>query len=369
MDIREPIELDGRHFSKEALRSFARAASTDPTFPGWKQDIFAFIALFLDPDEKEILQPTSGTTGDPKQISLSRKAMVISARRSLDYFRLEQGMHVLLALSVNYIAGKMMVVRALVGGLKLSLKEPSGRPLEGWKDKLDFTAMVPLQVHESLAHKDPLQKISILLVGGGELNPDDREVLATYAANEVYESFGMTETYTHFALRKVIAPGKDNPFKFMKGVKGSLDKRGCLEIEIPGITEGLLQSNDLVELDGSSGFHWLGRYDHVINSGCVKLIPEIMESRIAKLLGHPCLLLAEPDPKLGERAVLMVEYMGKDASTETWMKILHEALSSYEKPARIVSVQALPLNNNYKPDRTRAAQILLNLHTNNDLKL
>jgi O-succinylbenzoic acid--CoA ligase len=175
----------------------------------------------------------------------------------------------------------------------------------------------------------------------------------------VYESFGMTETYTHFALKRINGPDPDSCFKLMEGVRVGLDQRGCLEVEVSGITRGAILTNDLVEITGSGeGFTWLGRFDNIINTGGIKIIPELLEEQIGKILGKECLVLAEPDRKLGNRLVLMVEFPG-DPPLKEWMNRLRPVLSNYELPRRILAVQALPRNASMKPDRTRALNLLL----------
>lgn len=358
--IREPILLEGEAYSGLQLLEYCQGQLEDPDLAYWRRELVAFIQLFLDRDGAPIMQQSSGTTGDPKSYSLSRDAMLKSARRTLDYFDLKAGERALLCLPVHYIAGKMMVVRALVGGLELLLREPSSRPLKGIKEALDFAAMVPLQLEESLQHRDPLDRISRLLMGGGELHPGTRQKLSLLRVPEVYESFGMTETYTHFALRRINGPGAEPLFRLLKDVQISTDSRGCLLVKIPGITDGPVYTNDLVEINpGGDGFTWLGRYDNLINSGGIKIIPELLEDGIRDCLGHECLVLPEADRKLGQRLVLVVEFEGEDPPLETWMKELKTRLSGYEVPKRILTLQALPRNASMKPDRTSVRKLLL----------
>ena len=137
--------------------------------PGWFRKVFQFIETFLQSDSGAMLQQSSGTTGDAKEFELSREAMESSALMSLSFFKLKQGERVLRCLPVDYIAGKMMVVRALVGRLDLVLTEPSSRPLQLVEGDFRFIPMVPLQVAESLNSGDDLSRTGILLIGGGEL--------------------------------------------------------------------------------------------------------------------------------------------------------------------------------------------------------
>jgi O-succinylbenzoic acid--CoA ligase len=357
-EILEPISIEGLRYSRQELLEHCSQISTNSRMPEWKKEVYAFIHLFLDSGIEEIVQLTSGTTGDPKEVRLTREAMLLSARRTLALMGLMQGDAALLCLPVKYIAGKMMVVRALVGGLRLVLEEPSGRPLKELKEAVAFAAMVPLQVHESLANKDPLSKIDRLIVGGGQLHASLRDELIQSPSPLVYETFGMTETCTHFALKRINGPEPDTQFNLLEGVVASIDQRGCLEVDIPGITKGKVSTNDLVEME-EEGFTWLGRYDHVINSGGIKIIPELVEQRARKCTGFECLVLPEPDQKLGEKLVLVVEYMGDTPPVEEWLNCLRLSLSNYEIPRRVLWVRELPRNASLKPDRTSAARLLL----------
>ncbi len=358
-EIEDPLLLEGVVYTRKELLAYCREQLADPGLPLWRREVLAFMLLFLDPAGGVIIQKSSGSTGDPKSFQLSREAMILSARRTLRFFNLKRGERALLALPVHYIAGKMMVVRALLGGLDLLLLEPSSRPLKDSSAAIAFAAMVPLQIEESLNHGDPLERISKLLIGGGELHPASREKLSSLDRPEVYESFGMTETYTHFALKRINGADPDTCFRLLEGVRVSIDARACLEVEVSGITSGILPTNDLVEItEKGDGFSWLGRFDNVINSGGIKIIPELLEEQIGTIIGQECLVLPEADRKLGNRLVLMVEYQG-DPPVDEWLALLRVKLSNYELPRRIIAVQALPRNTSMKPDRTSAINLLL----------
>jgi O-succinylbenzoic acid--CoA ligase len=358
--IKGPFLLEGKEYRPAGLQDYCSAMSSDESLPPWKQELYSFIALFLDPAKGEILQKSSGSTGDPKSFILSREAMAVSAERTLRFFDLRRGQRALLCLPAHYIAGKLMVVRALLGGLDLVLTEPSSRPLQGMEEAVDFAAMVPLQIEESLNQADPLGMISKLIVGGGEVHPETMKSLSRLSLPEVYETFGMTETYTHFALRRINGPSPDTSFRVLEGVHVDLDPRACLLVEIPGITSAPLITNDLVEINSTGdAFSWLGRFDHLINSGGIKIIPELLEEQVKEILGLECLVLSEPDRKLGNSLVLLLVHEGEEPPLETWQKLLRKSLSTYEFPRRIITVNTLPRNKSMKPDRTSARKLLL----------
>jgi O-succinylbenzoic acid--CoA ligase len=360
-----PYTIDGRNYSREELRTFCHMKIHNGKNPDWYRKVFQFIQLFLDPDSGTMLQRSSGTTGDPKEFELQRQAMEASAIKTLWFFKLKPGDRVLLCLPVDYIAGKMMVVRALVGGLDLVLTEPSSRPLKSAEGSFSFVPMVPLQVVESLKAGDNLSRCGTLLIGGGELPVSLKTRVLELSNLKVYESFGMSETYTHFALRRINGSERESSFHLLEGALISRDSRACLVVDLPGVTPGPVISNDLVEIGpGGDRFTWLGRYDNVINTGGIKVIPEILEERIGKLLGTSVLLLPVEDEQLGQKMVLLVEgTLAEDPSalkkTEDLLKSkLATVLSSHELPRQLILVSQIPRNASFKPDRKAAVALL-----------
>lgn len=342
------------------LESYSLEVSQDSSQPEWLRKAHAFIAHFLDAEAGPILQESSGSTGSPKRFELSREAMLLSARKTLDFFEIIPGERVLTCLPVDYIAGKMMIVRALLGELDLCLAEPSSRPLESAEGNFRFASMVPMQVARSLEAGDELGRIASLLIGGGEIHPALRKDLEELKAMKVYESFAMTETVSHFALRRINGPGAQKSFRALEGVQLGVDDRGCLQVAVPGITPGQVQSNDLVELgEASLEFRWLGRADNLIKSGGINIIPEVLEEKISEILGMPCLLLPQADVLLGQKLVLLVEAPhGRGFDSGEVMNRLRGELNPLEQPRRIVTVSELPRLASFKPDRQAARSLL-----------
>ncbi|MCP4310236.1 MAG: AMP-binding protein [Bacteroidetes bacterium] len=389
-----PYHINGKSFTKEELLAHCHLMVHDCKNPDWYRKIFQFIELFLEPAEGPLLQRSSGTTGDPREFRMDRDSMEASARKTLSFFHLEPGERVLLCLPVDYIAGKMMVVRALVGGLNLVLTEPSSRPLEDISGDFSFVPMVPLQVLESLKAGEKLSRCGTLLIGGGELPDSVRARLENLSTPAVFESFGMTETYTHFGLKKINGPDAHQSFKLLDGVLINTDKRGCLVVDMPGVTLGPVVTNDLVEINGlkesddlvevndqkesddlvevndqketgrdetdpaARYFRWLGRFDNVINTGGIKVIPELLEQRISALLQTTCLVLPRPDEKLGQKMVLMVEWPEPDAPVSDWKGLLSQHLAPHEIPKQFVPVPEIPRNASFKPDRRAASKLI-----------
>jgi len=237
--------------------------------------------------------------------------------------------------------------------------EPSSRPMIDISDEISFGAMVPLQVYESLRHADNLSLVRTLLVGGGELHSMIRIPLKKMGRPVVYESFAMTETYTHFALKRINGESPDEEFSVMEGVKVLQDDRGCLVVDVPGVTQGRVVTNDLVEISGNGKeFSWLGRYDNLISTGGIKIVPELLEQRIEQILGLHCLVLSESDARLGQRLVLMIESDDEAKDPLALENVLRTRLSAHEIPKRIVTISSIPRNAAFKPDRRAAAKLM-----------
>lgn len=363
MKQEETYRIDGRIFSREALLAYCHMMEHDCTHPDWYRKVFQFIELYLEPSAGLILQRSSGTTGDPKEFELDRRVMEASAQKTLSFFSLKPGDRVLLCLPVDYIAGKMMVVRALVGRLDLVLVEPSSRPLKDVDGDFSFVPMVPLQVLESLKAGDKLDPCGTLLIGGGELSDAGRKQVKSLIRPVVFESFGMSETYTHFALRRMNGSHAEESFSLLEGTLINTDNRGCLVVELPGVTKQAVQTNDLVKIsEDRTHFRWLGRFDNVINTGGIKVIPEILEQRITSLLKSTCLVLHQEDEKLGQKLVLMVEWEGEgegeDAPLVVWMELLRQNLAPHEIPKHFVIIEKIPRSASFKPDRRAAIKLV-----------
>jgi O-succinylbenzoic acid--CoA ligase len=242
---------------------------------------------------------TSGTTGDPKKIQIEKQSMVFSALATADYFHLNSGNRVLNCLSTNYIAGKMMLIRSIILGLEMDFVAPTSYPLIGNSTVYDFVAMVPLQVENSI---NELINVKKLIIGGAKINENLRSQLLTLQTL-VYETYGMTETITHVAARKIGA----KYFSVLPNVFISTDSRNCLVVDVPRITSSKIVTNDVVNIISNSEFELLGRFDNVINSAGVKLFPEQIEIKLAHKIVSRFFVIGVPDEKYGEQLALIIE--------------------------------------------------------------
>lgn len=308
MPIPKTLTIEGKLYEPDELQSYALALANDDAI--WKKELGAFILAWLSPED-EIVVHTSGSTGNPKPIRHSKQAMVASALATGEFLGLKVGNTALLCLSAKAIAGMMMVVRAMVLELNLIIAAPDGHPLSQFPGNiiLDFTAMVPAQVYNSINRAGDLKvlkQIPKLIIGGGEINPALEEQLIALP-NAIYATYGMTETITHVALRNVNGVNRSDFFRALPGVKLETDARGCLIITAPRIRTEPIVTNDLVELQSNNKFRWLGRYDNIINRGGQKIIPEEVEREISAFISTRFFIHSYPDEKLGEVPVLILE--------------------------------------------------------------
>lgn len=293
--------------------------------------------FFLDWfDHKDYIEmTTSGTTGLPKLVRLEKQAMIQSALATGDFFGLEPGNKALLCLPTQFIAGKMMLVRSLILGLELDVVSPTTTPLAYNTSAYDFVAMVPLQVQNSVGK---LKNIKKLIIGGAKIDSElEKELLPL--KTDIYETYGMTETITHIAAKKV----GEEAFSILPNVKIEKDDRGCLVIFVSSISDEPIVTNDLVELKNENQFVFLGRIDNVINSGGVKLIPEQIEAKLTGRIANRFFVTGIPDTVLGEKLILVIEGEKYDFSADFF-----DVLGKYEKPKEIVFVPKFKENENGK---------------------
>ena len=294
---------------------------------------------------------TSGSTGEPKRMRVEKRRMMNSAHITCDFLGLKRGDTALLCLSTDYIAGKMMVVRALERGMKLVSIEPQGCP--EWEGFVDLAAMVPLQVW-NLLHQHPsrLKNIRHLLIGGGAIDEGLEKALKDFP-NAVWSTYGMTETLSHIALRRLNGPMASSWYTPFEGLTLSQTEEGCLVIDAPAVHDGQLVTNDIVELRSDGCFRILGRKDNVVCSGGVKIQMEEVERLLRPHLSIPYMITRAKDERLGEAVVLLMEGGNPDEARA----VCERVLPRYWQPRRFLSVAHLPLTETGKPARAEAERL------------
>lgn len=355
------VKIDGHIYGPEDVGKFVE---TDEfrNLPVWKQKIFRFLNQWWDESET-ITQYTSGSTGTPKAIELTKKAMTASARRTCRFFCITDFSRIGLCLSTDYIAGKMMVVRALFARADLVTAAPEGHPYRDFTGILDFVAMVPLQAENMLRAGKPEAMYRTILLGGADISPELEECIARQET-AYYLGYGMTETCSHVALRRLGLKQEDSQglqeprYEALPDVDLEIDGRGCLVIHDSATNSSALATNDMVELTESS-FVWKGRFDNVINSGGIKYSPEELEQQISPLFESAFLISSVADKRLGNKIILIIEdenlvqgshvLVGKEK--KQFLKELRPFLSKYALPYEVVMVAELVRTANGKVNR------------------
>ncbi len=311
---------------------------------------------------------TSGSTGEPKRMLVEKRRMLNSARITCDFLGLKPGDTALLCMSTDYIAGKMMVVRSIERGLKLIEVEPCGHPLDIkhltlnikhsqfsiFNFQFDFAAMVPMQVYNSLQvpeEKERLMAIQHLIIGGGAIDEAMEAELRTFP-HAVWSTYGMTETLSHIALRRISGPEASEWYMPFPTVKLSTTDEGCLVIDAPEVCAQTLTTNDIVELKSDGRFRIRGRKDNVICSGGIKIQIEEVEQTLKKYMRVPYIISKRKDEKFGEIVVLLTE--GDTAEAQT---ICQQVLPKYHQPKVYLHVNQIPLTETGKPARKRAEEL------------
>jgi O-succinylbenzoic acid--CoA ligase len=322
-NVHNQFKLNGFQLDKEDLCRVAYSFIKEGE--DFEKPVGNFLLDWFD-SKSYIEMQTSGSTGTPKLIRVDKQAMVNSALATGDFFELHAGNKALQCLPVKYVAGKMMLIRAIVLGLDLDYVAPTSHPMEGLDEKYDFVAMVPLQAQNSLKE---LRNVKKLIVGGARINSSlEKELMKL--PTQVFETYGMTETITHIAAKRV----GDKLFTVLPDVTISYDDRNCLVIHAPKIiAEETVVTNDLVELVNENQFKFLGRIDNVINSGGIKILPEQVEQKLDGKLDRRFFITSKEDSELGEKVVLVIEGESFDVDP-----IVFDSLDKYEHPKELIFV-------------------------------
>lgn len=289
-----------------------------------------FLMDWIRPNEYITLK-TSGSTGTPKNIRYHKQSMVNSALATGDHFGVKIGDKALHCLNADFIAGKMMLVRAMILGLEIDLVPPQGDVLSYSTTRYDFAAMVPLQVENSFTS---LSRVKTLLIGGSPSSKQLKDRLKS-TQTDCYETYGMTETLTHIASRKI--NGKHDYFTPLPGVCLSKDERQCLVISVPYLTDEHIVTNDVVDIDEQHNFYLKGRIDNVINTGGIKVVPEEIEAKLSAIIDQPFFIGSKKDDQLGLKVILVIE--GSFHSNQVLKRIDELGLNTYTIPKEVHYIQ------------------------------
>ncbi len=349
-NIHSAFKFNGLNYNATQLKVFARELAEKGD--KYEVSIGEFILQWLN-DSDAVVVKTSGSTGKPKEVLLQKRYMVNSAIATGIFFKLGANTKALLCLPSMYIAGKMMLVRAMVLGWDLHVVAPEKDALTQYDNDYDFVAMVPYQVHHSIT---ALKKVNKLIIGGGTISKELEERLQD-VSTEIFATYGMTETITHIAVRRINGVARSHNFTALPNVKFSLDDRGCLVIDAPDISEEQVITNDLATLISPSSFAWLGRVDNVINSGGIKISPEAIEKKLSEYMTLPFVITSEADEHLGERIILIIENI-ENIEKPNFSEAF-SSLEKYERPKKIYTFSEFPYTETGKIRRKEVLKILL----------
>ncbi|WP_373056810.1 AMP-binding protein [Zunongwangia sp. H14] len=331
------FRLNKKHFSNAELRQVAYSFIKEGE--AFEEKLGTFLLEWLKPSSF-ITSKTSGSTGKPKEIELKKEHMVNSALATSKFFGLPEKTTALLCLPATYIAGKMMLVRAMVLGWQLDIIPPSSNPLDQVFKRYDFCAMTPFQLDNSVGR---LHLIKKLIVGGGAVSFRIKDMVRDLET-KVYETYGMTETVTHIAARRlnpVKRKDEERTFKVLPNINISKDSRGCLVIKAPKLSDDVVVTNDIVDILTYKKFQWKGRIDNVINTGGIKIYPEEVEKKISPVVHQRFFITSLPDDSLGDRLVLFVENDFSEELLDSLTQSIKEldSLSKYEIPKKIYLIE------------------------------
>ena len=317
----------------------------------FEEKVISFLKEWYS-DSKTVSVQTSGSTGTPKIFEIEKERMLHSAKMTCDILHLQKGNSALLCLPIEYISGKMMVVRAIERSLKLVIKTPTSTPLSGLNEEIDFCAMSPLQVENSL---DQIHFIKNIIIGGAAVSENLKKKITQTLKHSitqtlVYETYGMSETLSHIALKEIF-PIPEAYFKVLGNVEISLDERKCLQIFAPKLNPERLQTNDLVELKNEKEFRFLGRIDHVINSAGLKIYPEELESLVKKEISNELIFLGIKDERFGQKLILVIEGAKTEMLENKLSTIIYPSKNHH--PKEILFLEKFPRIPNGKIDRRK----------------
>ncbi len=340
------LTLFGKTYSEQELIEKSQYSSNRKN---WENDYWRFIASWLNKDDYILVQ-TSGSTGKPKPIRLSKEKMLVSARMTVNFFELTKGDSALLCLSPRHIGGMMMIVRAFYAQLNLHILEPSANPLINCSETFNFAAFVPYQVSTILRETSvKIKNIDQILIGGGEVSMALEKSLEALQLN-IFSSFGMTETISHFALRKI---GEDKNYICLPDISISQSSIGCMIVHAPQLQDEAIHTRDLIELNSSCSFLWLGRSDFAIESGGSKIIPEQIEAKLRPFIKERFFISSMKHKQLNNQIILIIE----GESHELNEKIFGD-LDKYHHPKQVFFVSQFKAAANGKIDRISTKKLL-----------
>lgn len=344
---KQRLLLEGKEYTPGDIHGLV--AEGEGNHPSAIWDLYLFLNEWFN-DDPVITVHTSGSTGAPKELLVRKDQMIQSARLTCEFLDLKQGETALLCMNLRYIGAMMVVVRSLIAGLNLIVRRASGHPLADVDTPLRFAAMVPLQVYNTFQipeEKEKLKQTEILIIGGGAVDKALEEEIRNLP-NAVYSTYGMTETLSHIALRRLNGAVASDRYYPFSSVELSLSSEDTLMINAPLVCDETLQTNDIARIYPNGSFTILGRKDNVINSGGIKVQAEEIEKLLQSFIPVPFVITSVPDQRLGQAVTLLIEGQMEISALETK---LESVLAPYYRPKYIYQVNHIPQTGNGKINR------------------
>ena len=348
------ILINGREVTIASIISTKALPRTE-----FESHTFTFIRQWLT-NHDDFSITTSGSTGKPKTIPLTRAQMRASARMTVNFLALKKNDRALVCLNTQFIAGRMMLVRAFEAGLHIIVQEPSANPLQGVVSDIDFIALVPLQFQSIIdagkMYVEKLNRMKAIIIGGAPVHDSLKEKIKKIKS-PVFSTYGMTETISHVALQRLNGEHGTEKYLMLPGIHIKKDDRGCLVIDAPYLSNKIT-TNDLVDITSAAEFQWLGRWDNIINTGGLKIIPEEVESKISYTFTSLSIdanffIHSLPDERLGNKIILVIE-TEKHLNKEEIISSVKQSLSKYEVPKDIITIPQFSYTQTGKINRTES---------------
>jgi len=344
--VRKNNNLESFFYSQSKL-NFPKSKNDALDLKNYEQETLLFCNQWQE-GIKEFNLKTSGSTGIPKEMKISREQMKLSAAKTIQLIGLKQGDKALVCLNTKYIAGIMMLVSGFEAAMEMSIIAPTANPLEQFPSDtyFDFASFVPYQLQSIL--EDTPEKIPILnrmkgiLLGGAAISPYLEERIQALSV-PVYATFGMTETISHIACRRMNGASASHKYTCMPGIEINTNAKGCLTIKGDVTNFKLIETNDLVEINPPNQFYWIGRTDNVINSGGIKIPVEKLENKISEAfmelkINNRFFITGLPDTEFGQVVALFVEGTLPEGTKSKIVLLLKQKITRYEIPKRIIEI-------------------------------
>ena len=317
------------------------------------------LLLFWKSDKENLIVLTSGSTGNPKKINISKKQMIVSAENTLQYFKIKENSTFLNCLPVKYIGGKMMLIRAILCKSKIVLFKPSVNPIKELDIEIDFIALTPLQLNYLLDKKHIFKKIKLAIIGGGLVSENLISKIQNINTN-CFQTYGMTETISHIAVRNLKNCTNKTSYKCLEDIKVGINNKNQLIINSKKLDIENLVTNDKVKIISNEKFLFLNRTDTMINSGGLKINPEEVENKILKSLGNNNFFVDKiKNDKFGEEIILIAL---KNIKIDLLIESIKLLKDKKIRPKKIYIVDKFIFNDNQKIDKLKSKSYAFKLN-------